>query len=504
MAKSNAKSPYIGSFVLETLTTGMYGESRNALREYVQNASDAIMAAVTAGVLKERAAKVEVLLKDDDTLVIRDNGIGIGTASAWGTLTAIGASKKDRKKDAGFRGIGRLAGIAFCDSLSFRTKAAGETSETTVTFDCIKLREGMSPESGGGKLLIDLLSDAVSATTNDDVEADDHYMEVTLSGLSRAPDELKTLDDIKDYLAETAPIGYDPKWDFGKKIKAHADELGKSLDVVKLLVGRTSQDAKQLYKLYRDSYPAGDEAVTLTEIEFHESENWWVWIGLPDQAFSITDPLVHGLRIRVKNIQVGGPEHLDAVFGRRGQSYIRFNRYYVGEIHVSPTALIPNARRDGFEDDAAWENLRNELYSKLRYLGTRAHKLSSDRQKSLEAIEKKVEGIRDEFEHIDLTNAEDAEDRTHLLSKTLKVRSLLAKALTKEVKGEVRVQLRSHLQEMNSVKSKLGGESSETELKRVRTSIRKELIDQILELIKPYLGPQDYAQVRKQINEKVR
>ena len=369
MPKSNGKAPYIGSFVLETLTTGMYGESRNALREYVQNAFDAVCEAVAAGMLRERAAKIEVLLKDPNTLVIHDNGIGVGASSAWGTLTAVGASKKDRKRDAGFRGIGRLAGIAFCDTLSFRTKAAGESTETTVTFDCLKLREGMSPESGGGTQLVDLLSAAVSATTTDELPVDEHYMEVALLGLSHAPDDFKDLDQIREYLAETAPIGYDPKWEWGKKIKAYGDELQRPLEVVKLLVGRTSQDAKQIYKLYRDSYPAKGEAVTLTDVEFHQKENWWGWIGLPDRAVTITDPLVHGLRIRVKNIQVGGPEHLDAVFGRRAQSYIRFNKYYVGEIHVAPTALVPNARRDGFEDDAAWAELRDELYAKLKHLG---------------------------------------------------------------------------------------------------------------------------------------
>ncbi|MBS1825617.1 MAG: ATP-binding protein [Acidobacteria bacterium] len=504
MAKSDSRSPYIGSFVLETLTTGMYGESRNALREYVQNASDAVAAAVSSGVLRERAAKVEVLLKDEDTLIIHDNGIGIGAASAWGTLTAIGASKKDRKRDAGFRGIGRLAGIAFCDSLSFRTKAAGESSETTVTFNCVKLREGMNPESGGGKPLVDLLSEAVSSTTNDDVEAEEHYMEVSLSGLSRAPEEFKELDLIKEYLAETAPIGYDPKWEWGKKIKAKADELKKPLDIVRLHVGRTSQDAKPVYKRYRDSYPAKDDAVTLTDVEFLQSEKWWMWVGLPDRAFSITDPTVHGLRIRVKNIQVGGPEHLDAVFGRRGQSYIRFNRYYVGEIHVSPTALIPNARRDGFEDDDAWEDLRTELYTKLKYLGTRAHKLSDDRQKSLETIEKKVEGIQEDFDQLDLEDPE-SEDRTHLLSKTLRVRSALTKALTKEeMRGEVRLQLRSHLAEMNAIKGKLEGKSSQQDARSLRATIRKEVIEQILDLVKPYLEPPDFAQVKKQINEKVR
>jgi hypothetical protein len=504
MAKSNSKPPYIGSFVLETLTTGMYGESRNALREYVQNAFDAICAAVSAGILRERAGKIEVLLKDANTLVIHDNGIGIGAASAWGTLTAIGASKKDRRHDAGFRGIGRLAGIAFCDSLSFRTKAVGDTTETTVTFNCLKLREGMSPESGGGMPLVDLLAQAVSSTTTEDLPVDGHYMEVTLSGLSRAPDDFRDLDQITDYLAETAPVGFDPKWEWGKKIKAYGEELKKPLDLVKLYVGHTSQDARQVYKLYGDSYPAKGEAITLTDVKFHEDVNWWAWVGLPDQALAITNPLVHGLRIRVKNIEVGGPEHLDAVFGRRGQSYIRFNKYYVGEIHVAPTALIPNARRDGFEDDAAWEALRNDLYAEFKYLGDRAHRLSDEKQKSIEAIEKKIEAIQEEFEGIDLVDPDQTEDRTHLLSKTLKVRTQLAKAIGKETEAEARLQLRSHLQEMDAIKHSLSSQTGERELKRLRTDIRNEVIEQVLELIKPYLEPQDYTRVKKQVQSKVR
>ena len=504
MVKSSARLPYIGSFVLETLTTGMYGESRNALREYVQNAFDAIHRAITAGLLRERVAKIEVLLKDPDTLVIRDNGIGIGSSTAWGTLTAIGASKKDRKHDAGFRGIGRLAGIAFCDRLSFRTKAAGETTETTVTFDCLKLRDGMNPESGGGAQLVDLLSDAVSATTTDDVPAEEHYMEVTLLGLSRAPENFRELDEIREYLAETAPIGYDPKWEWGKKIRAYGEEFKMPLDVAKLYVGCTSEGAKQIFKLYRDSYPAKGEAVTLTDVTFHQEENWWAWVGLPDKALSITDPLVHGLRIRVKNIQVGGPEHLDAIFGRRGQSYIRFNKYYVGEIHVAPTALIPNARRDGFEDDAAWERLREEFYAKFKHLGDRAHKLSDDKQKSIEAIEKKVESIQEDFDQLDLHNAAQSDERTHLLSKTLKVRSQLAKAIAKETVAEARLELRAHLQGMDAIKRRLGDQSGARELKRLRASIRGEVIEQVLELIQPYLEPQDYAQVKRQILTKTR
>ena len=39
-AKPLKIQPYFGGFVLETLTVGMYGESRNAIREYIQNGFD--------------------------------------------------------------------------------------------------------------------------------------------------------------------------------------------------------------------------------------------------------------------------------------------------------------------------------------------------------------------------------------------------------------------------------------------------------------------------------
>lgn len=93
MSKTNA-TPYIGSYVLETLTTGMYGQSENALREYVQNSFDSIRAATRLGIMTKGQGRIDVTLADSDALVIRDNGVGISTSAAWGTLTSIGASKK--------------------------------------------------------------------------------------------------------------------------------------------------------------------------------------------------------------------------------------------------------------------------------------------------------------------------------------------------------------------------------------------------------------------------
>ncbi|VFN04077.1 MAG: molecular chaperone HtpG [Candidatus Kentron sp. G] len=106
----------IGAFVLETLTTGMYRNPLDTLREYVQNAFDSIRTAERQCVIKTDAGRIHVTISEKNrTLSIRDNGIGVPAADVAARLVNIGMSAKNLETDAGFRGIGRLAGIAYCD-----------------------------------------------------------------------------------------------------------------------------------------------------------------------------------------------------------------------------------------------------------------------------------------------------------------------------------------------------------------------------------------------------
>jgi hypothetical protein len=125
------QQPHIGAFVLETLTLGMYGEPRHTLREYVQNSYDAIRSAQRTKFLTGRGV-VRVTVTED-AITILDNGLGVASAQARNTLTSIGASKKDRDRDAGFRGIGRLAGMAYCDELN-------RTNSEPTRFDAFAFR----------------------------------------------------------------------------------------------------------------------------------------------------------------------------------------------------------------------------------------------------------------------------------------------------------------------------------------------------------------------------
>ena len=85
----------IGSFFLETLTTGMYENPLHCLREYVQNSFDAIHDAVGAQLIGADDGKVTVSVTGagaHQNISIRDNGAG---ASFNGLGQSGGAFGKD-------------------------------------------------------------------------------------------------------------------------------------------------------------------------------------------------------------------------------------------------------------------------------------------------------------------------------------------------------------------------------------------------------------------------
>src|SRR5262249_18749804 len=88
--------PFFGAFVLETLTIGMYGEARNAIREYIQNGFDAIHRAVhDLKIMPVDDGRIEIeMAADCNSLIIRDNGAGLSVKTAANTLTRVGASGK--------------------------------------------------------------------------------------------------------------------------------------------------------------------------------------------------------------------------------------------------------------------------------------------------------------------------------------------------------------------------------------------------------------------------
>ncbi len=132
----------IGKFILDNISIGMYNHPLMLYREYIQNSVDSIDEICRTKHFRKNLAKIEINIDGRNRkIVIKDNGAGIKAENAWATLFNIGKSNKLASINRGFRGIGRLGGIGYCDELRFITKAAGENIYTEALWDTKRLRE---------------------------------------------------------------------------------------------------------------------------------------------------------------------------------------------------------------------------------------------------------------------------------------------------------------------------------------------------------------------------
>lgn len=132
----------IGKNILENLTTGMYSDSKVTYREYIQNACDQIDKAVSLGILTSDCAEVIITIDENDrNISIEDNATGVKKDSFESQLGDIANSDKKLGEDKGFRGIGRLCGLAYCETLIFTTSFKGEPVKSVMKFDAKKCVE---------------------------------------------------------------------------------------------------------------------------------------------------------------------------------------------------------------------------------------------------------------------------------------------------------------------------------------------------------------------------
>jgi molecular chaperone HtpG len=327
-------------------------------------------------------------------------------------------------------------------------------------------------------------------------------MEVSLIGLAGAPEIFRDADKLRLYLSETSPVAFNPSWEKAADIVNAARKSSWTLETTQLYFGTSSESLKPIYKLYKGSYPlTGIKSQDIIRLEYVPGidNQWWAWVGHPNLSQTIPDPLVRGLRARVKNIQVGGTTIFDELFTAVNKSFSRLNGYYVGEVHISPALLVPNARRDGFEESPAWRKMRKELQETLcRPLATSAYKLSRGRQKSLEKIQLDVKKLVASTQRA-AKDVEGSDARIKALNAGALLRARITSALEEAV-PETQLQLKAELQIINTSQRVLSKEVDGSSC----TAAVQEAIDQIILLLQNYLGPQEYREVSKVIRATIR
>ena len=371
----------IGKDILELISSAMYIDPMTVYREYVQNAADAIDDARETGVLADNElGTVEVFVDPSTRSVrIRDNGTGIAPEDFARRLTSIGASGKRGTSARGFRGVGRLAGLGYCQELVFRSRSSAVTPVSELRWDCRSLKASLR-QAEDATSIAELISGIVTLVRIPGTDFPEHFFEVELKGIIRLrSDRLMSPSGIADYLGEVAPVPFAPEFRFGKQIVAALRDqvqLG-GLDI------RVNGIERPVYRPHRDKLTLEDG----TEVNFNDLQLLeipgidgdcaaiaWVLHHEYDGALP-TATQVRGLRLRSGNVQIGDHALLEELFPEP-----RFNVWSVGEIHVLDRQITPNGRRDHFEQNAHYNNLINHLSPLAREIAKKCRTSSVQRK----------------------------------------------------------------------------------------------------------------------------
>ncbi|MBX3516060.1 MAG: ATP-binding protein [Rhodospirillales bacterium] len=362
----------IGKDVLELVSSAMYVDPMTIYREYIQNAADAVDAARAEGALAAgEPGRVDIKVDAGArSVTIRDNGCGVQFPEFGRKLAALGGSSKRGTPARGFRGVGRLAGLGYAQELIFRSRIAGEAKVSQLRWDCRRVRAALR-EAGHNTGLTDIIR---SVTTLERVEVEDapeRYFEVEMRGIVRLRnDRLMSPSAISEYLSQVAPVPFSPAFRFRGEI---TEALSRHVDVGGLDIRIDGAD-EPVYRPHRNGFSFDDkqninfESLSVTEIPSIDGGVAAVaWVLHHDYEGAVPNgTLVNGFRLRTGNVQVGNHALLEDLFPEP-----RFNLWSVGEVHVVDRRIVPNGRRDHFEQNAHFHNLVNHLTPTARDVARR-------------------------------------------------------------------------------------------------------------------------------------
>lgn len=351
----------VGKDILDLLAGSMYLDPLNIYREYVQNAADAIDEARDQGLGFTELPDVEITFNQQDRVVkIRDQGVGVSTNEFVRRLTTIGSSQKRGKKLRGFRGVGRLSALGYCQELIFRSRAEGDKKVSELRWDGRILREKMRDQDFEGGL-----AELVQAATSTNFLSGDDYpsrfFEVEMRKISRVRNDILLNEDIvRNYLSQVAPVPFSNEFKFRQKIQSHLEAHG-----IRAPIHIEINDGKgQVFHrarndiILRETVSTPVSSIELVEYCGSDGEICAIgWIG--DHAYAGSIPKRHGLggiRLRAGNIQIGDELILAEIFPET-----RFAGWAIGDIHVISPKILPNGRRDEFEPSAYYSHFQTEL-----------------------------------------------------------------------------------------------------------------------------------------------
>ena len=200
----------------------------------------------------------------------------------------------------------------------------------------------------------------------------EHFFEVEIRSVIRLRnDRLINTLAITEYISQVAPVPFSPEFKFGPKI---SQVLSSHIDLGELEI-RINETDEPIYRPHRNSIVFCEKTIlnfnNLSVVEIpsvDENIAAVAWVLHHEYKGALpTGTFVKGLRLRTGNIQIGGHTLLEDLFPEP-----RFNSWSVGEVHVFDRRIVPNGRRDQFQQNIHFFNLINHMYPIARDIAAAA------------------------------------------------------------------------------------------------------------------------------------
>ena len=345
--------------ILESLTSGLYNEINFAVREYLQNAYDAIKTAKKDGIPEpDEGYCINVqITKDNRIITITDNGIGMDEF-VLSEYTSIGGGTKNDPDLTGHKGIGKLSGLRFFDKFVVKTKPYESQIGYELVWDSGDMMRTLLSDQEKMKKTpyVDFIKDFIQLNRFDcTAKEKEHYTHIQL---------VDVFDEFQSQLNEMK-VGSFIKTSF--PVPFYAEEFNTSEQITKwlgedLLPVQTYINDKVIYQFYRDS----DNLVPpLTYVIKYDdkirAKGWISWIENTSETISKSD--IKGIKFRCKGICVGDNNLFANNCMPSGRDHL--SNWFTGEVVILDDEIKPSAARDRFYEGENSRRFFKEIKAKI-------------------------------------------------------------------------------------------------------------------------------------------
>jgi hypothetical protein len=392
------------------LSHDLYPRKLEVIREYIQNSSDALEAYADISDIIEDSAEPQIKVSvQGRSVLIYDNGIGMDREEV-AKLRRIAYSEKKVGQEAGYKGIGRLAGIAVADKLKMSSTSYGDSKLHHFEFRAKEMREEVSENKRKG--ITESATEVIKRHTDlwsDDIDPKDHYTIVEIRDINESCSQLLDVEELREYIGDVGPVDFAPSFKWGQRISEKLRQNIPDYSPKTVYISMKGGERVRVYKPYTDQ-------MVIAEPDFLEVADpanpnhvlaycWYTTKGQKildkvrpaGKIFTVEgeDPREKkrfaGLVYKLFGFSIG-----DRTLPMRtlwAKSLTRA-QWFTGEIHIVDKDVFPTTDRSDFIESEA----RKRLYGGAEGIAAKLNRLAqeiSDNRKAYNNSEKLKQRLQD-------------------------------------------------------------------------------------------------------------